>query len=298
MTVKALLDSSTTGMFMDKKMTAKHGFKLQKLDRPVTVRNVDGTNNSGRAITHQVEVNVYYKSHVDRMRIDVCNLGRIDIILDMLWLQAHNPKINWETGEVKMTRCPPICGRKIVVKEEIERKRKLGKRIRAIEKPDRDEWKMLMEEKFNNKVELDKEKVRKMVLPRFYKWLKVLEKTESERMPVRKPWDHAISLREDFLPRKGRTYLMSREEKEKVREFVEEQLRKGYIRPSKSPQTLPVFFVGKKNRKKIIVQDYQYLNKGTVKDNYLLSLISDLIDTVGMKKVFTKMDLRWGYNNI
>ena len=85
---------------------------------------------------------------------------------------------------------------------------------------------------------------------------------------------------------------MSREEKEKVREFVEEQLRKGYIRPSKSPQTLPVFFVGKKNRKKIIVQDYQYLNKGTVKDNYLLSLISDLIDTVGMKKVFTKMDLR------
>ena len=172
---------------MDKKMTAKHGFKLQKLDRPVTVRNVDGTNNSGRAITHQVEVNVYYKSHVDRMRIDVCNLGRIDIILDMLWLQAHNPKINWETGEVKMTRCPPICGRKIVVKEEIERKRKLGKRIRAIEKPDRDEWKMLMEEKFNNKVELDKEKVRKMVLPRFYKWLKVLEKVESKMMPVRKP---------------------------------------------------------------------------------------------------------------
>jgi len=46
---------------------------------------------------------------------------------------------------------------------------------------------------------------------------------------------------------------MSRKEKEEVREFVEEQLRKGYIRPSKSPQTLPVFFVGKKNRKKIMV---------------------------------------------
>jgi len=86
--------------------------------------------------------------------------------------------------------------------------------------------------------------------------------------------------------------LISREEKEKVREFMEEQLRKGYIRPSKSPQTLPVFFVGKKDRKKRIVQNYQYLNKGTVKNNYLLPLISDLIDTMGMKKVFTKMDLR------
>jgi len=82
-TVKALLDSSTMEMFMDKKMAAKYGFKLQKLDRPVMVRNVDGTNNSGRTITHQVEVNVYYKNHIERMRIDICNLERTDIILDM-----------------------------------------------------------------------------------------------------------------------------------------------------------------------------------------------------------------------
>jgi len=61
---------------------------------------------------------------------------------------------------------------------------------------------MLMEEKFNDKVELDKEKVRKMIPQRFHKWLKVFEKTESERMLVRKPWDHAINLRKDFVPRK------------------------------------------------------------------------------------------------
>ena len=83
MTVKALLDSSTMEMFMDKKMAAKYGFKLQKLDRPVMVRNVDGTNNSGRTITHQVEVNVYYKNYIERMRIDICNLERTDIILGM-----------------------------------------------------------------------------------------------------------------------------------------------------------------------------------------------------------------------
>jgi len=85
-TVKALLDSSTTGMFMDRKIAARNGFKLQKLERPVVVRNMNGTNNSKRAITHQVKVNVYYKSHVERMRIDVCDLGRTNIILDMLWL--------------------------------------------------------------------------------------------------------------------------------------------------------------------------------------------------------------------
>jgi len=82
--VKALLDSGMTGMFMNKKMAAKHGFRLQKLERPVAVRNIDGTNNSGGAITHQVEVNVYYKSYVERMRIDVCDLEKTDVILGML----------------------------------------------------------------------------------------------------------------------------------------------------------------------------------------------------------------------
>jgi len=70
-TIKALLDSGTTEMFMDKRMAARHGFKLQKLERPIMVRNMNGTNNSRGAITHQVEVNMYYKGHVERMRMDV-----------------------------------------------------------------------------------------------------------------------------------------------------------------------------------------------------------------------------------
>ena len=59
-----------------------------------------------------------------------------------------------------------------------------------------------------------------------------------------------------------------------------------------------VFFVGKKDGRKRIVQDYWYLNKWTVKNNYPLSLILDIIENMGTKKVFTKMDLRWEYNNM
>jgi len=64
------------------------------------------------------------------------------------------------------------------------------------------------------------------------------------------------------------------------------------MRPSKSPQTLLVFFVGKKDGKKKMVIDYHSLNKQTIKNNYLLPLITDLIDNMGSKKVFTKIDLR------
>ena len=129
--VKALLDSGTTGIFMNRKVAAKHGFRLQKLERPVTVRNVDGTNNSGRTITHQIEVNMYYKSHVERMRIDVCNLRKTNVVLGMPWLQAHNPEINWETGEVKIIRCLPLCRRNM--KSEEGDKIKKEKRVVTLE---------------------------------------------------------------------------------------------------------------------------------------------------------------------
>ena len=61
---------------------------------------------------------------------------------------------------------------------------------------------------------------------------------------------------------------------------------------------VPVIFVGKKDGKKQMVQDYRYLNEWTIKNNYLLSLISDVLENIGMKRVFTKIDLRWGYNNV
>ena len=117
-------------------------------------------------------------------------------------------------------------------------------------------------------------------------------------MPTRKIWDHAIDLKEEFKASKARVYLLSRNEREEVQQFIQDHLRKGYIRPSKSPQTSPVFFVGKKDGGKHMVMDYRRLNKQMVKNNYLLPLITDLVDSMGNKKLFTKTDLRWGYNNV
>jgi len=74
-----------------------------------------------------------------------------------------------------------------------------------------------------------------LVLERFHKWIHVFGKKTSERMPMRKLWDHAIDMKEGFVLRKGNVYQLSREERKKVHEFISEQLRKGYIRPSKSP---------------------------------------------------------------
>jgi len=291
--IKALLDSGATGMFMNRQTAARHGFKLQKLERPLVIRNVDGTNNSGEAITHQVECNVFYKGHMERMRMDVCDLGKTEVILGMPWLVAYNPEINWETGEVKMTRCPPLYGGRSQKKEKVKRlKTEEEEKIICWVTDNKEDWGR------EEEIEEDHRKIEEMVPKKFLKWRKVFGKVESERMPKRKIWDHVIDLKEMFKLQKGRIYPLSKNEREEVQNFVKDQLRKGYIRLLKSPQTSPLFFVGKKDGNKRMVMDYRNLNDQTIKNNYPLPLITELIDNMGSKKVFTKMDLRWRFNNI
>ena len=81
--VKALLDSGATKMFMSRNLAEKRRYKLIKLNQPIQVRNIDGTSNSGGAITYKVEVNMFYKGHIERVRMDVCELGKTDVILGM-----------------------------------------------------------------------------------------------------------------------------------------------------------------------------------------------------------------------
>jgi len=132
------------------------------------------------------------------MRMNVCDLGKTDIILGMLWLQAHNPEINWETGEVKMTRYLLLCGRNTRLKEEKMRKR--VKRVVTLEEEKIVRW--VVDDKKDwgreEEVKVDYRKIEEIVLQKFLRWRKVFGKIESERMPTRKIWDHAIDLKETF----------------------------------------------------------------------------------------------------
>ena len=88
--VKALLDSRATGLFMDITFAQEKGFKMEKLKKPLLVRNVDGTVNAEGAIMYQIEYNMFFKGYVERTRMDVCNLGKTEMILGIPWLAAHN----------------------------------------------------------------------------------------------------------------------------------------------------------------------------------------------------------------
>jgi hypothetical protein len=139
----------------------------------------------------------------------------------------------------------------------------------------------------------EKKKSLDNLLPKAYhKYKSVFEKEASERFPKLRPWDHAIDLKPDFISKDCKVYPLIPAEQTKLDEFLEENLWKGYIWPSKSLMASPFFFVSKKDLDALCpCQDYQYLNDGIMKNVYPLSLISDLLNKLKGANIFTKLDI-------
>lgn len=105
----ALVDSGATGSFIDRDFVAQHGIATRRLARPVPVLNVDGSPNEAGQITEIVDLILRYKRHAERVVFAVTGLGKKNVILGYTWLREHNPEINWEKGEVTLSRCPRRC---------------------------------------------------------------------------------------------------------------------------------------------------------------------------------------------
>ena len=264
--IEALLDSRANTVFIDRKWAQIRKILLLLLPNPIPVYNVDGTHNLAGDITHCAEIVIDFQGHREKVVAKRTNLSRHQMILGYTWLKHHNPDIDWETGQVRMTCCPWTCRvlqGKSPLEQSIDTLNQNGLRtIHAIKKE--------QEQSEAPKPDLKPED---LVPKAYHKYLKVFSKKESECMPVCKLWDHAIDMKDTFIPKKGRLIPLSPQEQKEVSDFIDNQTRKGYIRPSKSPQTSPVFFVPKKNGKKRMAQDYRYLNEHTVKNDYPLPLI-------------------------
>ena len=217
--VEALLDSGATGLVMSSEFAKKQGFKLKKLERPMNIKNVDGSLNKEGPIENMVEVNIYYREHRERTEIDVIGGQKWMVILGMPWLACYNPEVDWRTGEVKMTRCLEECGKQrrpvqeksgwekqkeeeakkeAGKKKEEKEKRKKQKREKTMEvKKVAEEWEIWDEEEETAKSEAE---AKKLMPEKFHRWIKVFGKKQSERMLTRKLWDHVIDVKEGFVP--------------------------------------------------------------------------------------------------
>jgi len=107
--VKALLDCGATGSFIDRDFVRSKGINTWTLSHNIPVFNVDGSPNKAGQISEVVDIVFCYKTHSERIFLAVSRLGKQSLILGYDWLKDHNPRIDWEKGEVEMTRCPLCC---------------------------------------------------------------------------------------------------------------------------------------------------------------------------------------------
>jgi len=107
--VKALLDSRATGSFINQDFICSKGINTQTLSCNILVFNVDGSPNEAGQISEVIDILLHYKTHSERILLAISGLGKQSLILGYNWLKDHNPKIDWEKGEVEMTHYPLWC---------------------------------------------------------------------------------------------------------------------------------------------------------------------------------------------
>ena len=105
----ALLDCGATGLFMDTKWAKGNFISMMELEQPIFVYNMDGSCNSVRSITHEAILIMIHKGHREKVMFEICDLRKVNLIIGYIWLEKHNPEINWNTGEIEFTWWPSEC---------------------------------------------------------------------------------------------------------------------------------------------------------------------------------------------
>lgn len=297
-----LLDTGCTGACVHRDLVRRANLTMHPFEKPIPVYNADGTLNVGGCITHYVRLWLRTGDHRELIQFLVTDLGKADLFLGHEWIAHHNPSIDWQKKIVEFNRCPPECQHVTTEGEHIfmlntssylhSRKEYLDTvHIRA-------KTSVAMEIAIEQHHAQRERTFEELVPEQYHDFRDVFLQSTFDVLPEHRPYDHVIELLPDAKPYCGKVYPMTLDEQDALDAFLEENLRTGRIHPSKSPWGAPFFFVKKKDGKLRPVQDYRKLNAMTKKNKYPLPLMSELLDKLKGAKYFTKLDIRWGYNNI
>src|ERR1700761_3038769 len=301
----ALLDCGATENFVHIDYARKKRLPVKMLTTPRKIINVDGTANAQGDIKFYTDLQVQQGKRRVLLRFFLTDIGDRDFILGYPWFGAMQPNIDWARGWIASEQLP------VIFRTKDSRRLLLVPRQVNVPRQPPHQTTHLAFVTYPSNVRSPKQTLasqlaerhqtkEKPSLPEEYKrHAKVFSEQEAQRFPGPRIWDHAIELKKDApatIP--GRVYALTQSEQKALQEFLSEHLRKGYIRPSKSPYASPFFFIKKKDGKLRPVQDYRRVNEWTIRNRYPLPLIPELINRVKGSSLFSKFDVRWGYNNV
>jgi hypothetical protein len=288
--VVALLDCGATENFMNLQYTKYLHLPIKKYAKERRLFNVDGTENKAGNIQYYVDLDTQTGTHHTKMRYLLSDLGDNKLILGYPWFANAQPKIDWKHGWLDSSQLPIVLRSADAAKIRFTPQTKNVPRTRQ----ETDHIYIACVT-----IRHDDPTDTSAIPPHFQCFTKVFSEEASHQYPPARLWDHAIELQDDApasLPRQ--LIKLSQPEQEELRKFLKEHLECGTIRPSKSHYTASFFFIKKKDGKLQPVQDYRPINKWTIRNHYPLPLIPQLINCLRGCSLFTKFDIRWGYNNV
>ncbi|ESK87187.1 hypothetical protein Moror_5858 [Moniliophthora roreri MCA 2997] len=242
--INGLLDSGAGGLFMAPETAKRLRLPRERLPENIQVFNVDRTPNKTAWITHSVTATYQFGTRSLTDTFLLSGLGKEDVILGLPWLQKYNLDVNWKSGEVlfRPKQYIRIPRRENIFNTETPEQIINRIDIRA---------KMSASQLMAHQVE-QKEQTFETLVPDYLHGFKAqFEDKEAERFPISRHYDHAIDLKPEFVPKDCKLYSLTVPEQQELDKFLDENLRKGYIRKSKSPNASPFFFVGKKEKGKL-----------------------------------------------
>ena len=292
--VITLLDSRCTGTTINERFAKEKGLKMYKLPVPIPVYNADGLINSTGSIREFAIVEMRIRDHSEQIAMAMSNLSTHPIFLGYNWLRKHNPQIDWKVKTLQFTceneHTPGLLDPEID-DEEVEPERLFMIHYEYFRNLSTDIAIVAGESK-------QTKTFKEIVSEVYHEYKDIFAKETFDELPPHRPWDHTIELLPGNHKVNCKTYNLTMAEQKELNNFLEENLSTGHIQPFKSQFASAFFSVKKKDGRLHPIQDYQKLNDITVKNQYPLPLISKLIDKLKKAKYYTKLDIRWRYNNI
>jgi len=287
----ALLDSGAQGNYMSPRLQQRLQLATNSKEHPYNLKSAEGglvQYNQGRIDEETVQLQISVQGRTTPTAFDITEIGDWDIILGIPWLRRWNPQVDWNPGQISWRDTAPMQSQrprttrylqqltKELVKHDYDINRDLS----------HDDRRKALEERMKH-IPVD-----------YQKYSALFEEELDTGLPLHSHYDHEIVLREGAQPKFHKIYQLNEKQQAALDEYLEEMLRKGYIRPSKSPAGYPILFVPKKNGKLRLCVDYRQLNDITIKNCYPLPLISELRDLLVGAQWFTAIDLKGAYNLI